>query len=302
MDIMKHGELVVLEKLVDFEESLENNTQKIEDTIIKAQEDVSHLISSAREEVDTKLAELKNGEDFTPTEEDLQKIADKVHIPIVEKTIEKTTIIKEQPIVTEVTKVIKETKEVAIPQTPDETVDKVNASDKAIQQDRVENLQKDLSEIRNIAVANSVPVTTSFFNGLRAKNLNIIGGTVSQSGDTVNVTVSSGGGHTIQDEGVPLTQRSNLNFVGAGVTVTDDAGNNATVVTVSTSAGAGYQVPSSGAVNGTNKVFVWAVAPNAIVVDGVSLRKTASDGTVNWTGTTTTTLLIAPNFDTYGVA
>lgn len=43
---------------------------------------------------------------------------------------------------------------------------------------------------------------------------------------------ASGGGHTIQDEGTPLTQRTNLNFVGSAVTVTDDAGNNATVVTI----------------------------------------------------------------------
>jgi hypothetical protein len=44
-----------------------------------------------------------------------------------------------------------------------------------------------------------------------------------------------GGGHTIQDEGTPLTQRTNLNFVGAGVAVTDDAGNDATVVTIGSS-------------------------------------------------------------------
>jgi hypothetical protein len=43
---------------------------------------------------------------------------------------------------------------------------------------------------------------------------------------------SSGGGHTIQDEGSPLTQRTNLNFVGDGVTATDNAGNDATVITI----------------------------------------------------------------------
>lgn len=112
----------------------------------------------------------------------------------------------------------------------------------------------------------------------------------------------SGGGHTIQDEGSDLTQRTKLNFVGAGVTVTDDSGNDATVVTISTSAGAGYQGVTSGVIDGVNTVYTWAVAPNAIVVDGQSLRKVASDGTVNWTGTTTTTLTIAPTFDVYGVA
>ena len=38
--------------------------------------------------------------------------------------------------------------------------------------------------------------------------------------------------HIIQDEGISLNQREKLNFVGAGVTVTDDSGNNATVVTI----------------------------------------------------------------------
>lgn len=38
--------------------------------------------------------------------------------------------------------------------------------------------------------------------------------------------------HVIQDEGASQTARTNLNFVGAAVTVTDDAGNDATVVTV----------------------------------------------------------------------
>jgi len=41
-----------------------------------------------------------------------------------------------------------------------------------------------------------------------------------------------GGGHVIEDEGTPLTQRTKLNFVGGGVAVTDDSGDDATVVTV----------------------------------------------------------------------
>lgn len=46
------------------------------------------------------------------------------------------------------------------------------------------------------------------------------------------------GGHVIQDEGTPLTARANLNFVGAGVVATDDAGNNATKVTIGGGGGA----------------------------------------------------------------
>jgi hypothetical protein len=39
--------------------------------------------------------------------------------------------------------------------------------------------------------------------------------------------------NAVQDEGSPLTGRANLNFIGAGVTATDDAANNRTNVTVS---------------------------------------------------------------------
>lgn len=62
----------------------------------------------------------------------------------------------------------------------------------------------------------------------------------------------SGGGHVIEDEGTPLTQRTNLNFVGSGVAVTDDAGNDATVVTIN---GGGGAVDS---VNGYTGVVVLA--------------------------------------------
>ena len=49
-----------------------------------------------------------------------------------------------------------------------------------------------------------------------------------------------GGGHTIQDEGTPLTTRANLNFVGSGVTATDDAGNDATLITIPSGSGGDF--------------------------------------------------------------
>lgn len=45
---------------------------------------------------------------------------------------------------------------------------------------------------------------------------------------------SGGSAHTIKEDGVALTQRGSLNFVGAGVTATDDAANNETEVTLDT--------------------------------------------------------------------
>ena len=84
-------------------------------------------------------------------------------------------------------------------------------------------------------------------------------------------------------------------------TLTGD-GTTASPLSVVPSGSTGYQQIISGIVDGSNRVFGFTSAPNAIVVDGVSMQKTAVDGTVNWTGTTTITLTVAPNFDIYAVA
>lgn len=57
------------------------------------------------------------------------------------------------------------------------------------------------------------------------------------TGDGSGLTGVSGSAHTIEDEGTPLTARSSLNFVGAGVTAADSGGK--TVVTISGGGGGG---------------------------------------------------------------
>ena len=65
-------------------------------------------------------------------------------------------------------------------------------------------------------------------------------GTTYLRGDGTWATPAGGsGGHTIEDEGTPLTQRAALDFQGAGVTVTDDAGNDQTIVTIPGGGGSG---------------------------------------------------------------
>lgn len=67
------------------------------------------------------------------------------------------------------------------------------------------------------------------------QSANFLGPVESNNGFTVlGVPVEGGGGsaHIIQEEGVSLTQRAKLNFVGSMITAADDSGNNATTVTV----------------------------------------------------------------------
>lgn len=79
-------------------------------------------------------------------------------------------------------------------------------------------------------------------------------GAPSQGGTNTNIvrqliaealaSFSAGSGHTIEDEGTPLTQRDTLNFVGAGVTVTDAGGK--TVVTIPGGGGVSSVVAGTG--------------------------------------------------------
>lgn len=75
------------------------------------------------------------------------------------------------------------------PDTPNQVVEKINSADTLIQKSKVEGL----ADIERMAIANSLPITTPFINGQRAKNLNVIGATVTVNGDTANVTLPSSG-------------------------------------------------------------------------------------------------------------
>jgi len=76
------------------------------------------------------------GKDYILTKKDKEEIASKIRVPVVEKIIEKTEIIHEQPIVTN------EIKEVAVKDTGEEIIEKINEdeSEKRIKREKVEGL------------------------------------------------------------------------------------------------------------------------------------------------------------------
>ncbi len=101
------------------------------------------------------------------------------------------------------------------------------------------------------------------------------------------------------------TRYTDINFLGNGVAYSA-VDNNVTkqvdlTLTASGTGGSGYQIPLTGTVNGVNKTYTWTTAPNALVVDGLTINAISSDGTVNWVGTTSTVLTIAPNFNVFAI-
>lgn len=82
----------------------------------------------------------------------------------------------------------------------------------------------------------AIPIGTS--GGIYAPNHLVQGANVTITSSSGSITISaSSGGHTIQYNTTPQTSRANLNFTGTGVVVSDNADNNSTDVTISSSAG-----------------------------------------------------------------
>lgn len=87
---------------------------------------------------------------------------------------------------------------------------------------------------------------------------------------------------------------------GTGISITSSMLNGRGVVTITSTATGFAVLDATGTVNGSNTSFTFTSAPKVLVVDGRVLQKVGSDGNVNWTGTTSVTLQVAPNFDIFG--
>lgn len=294
------GDLVMVEKILQLKDEFDSQTEELK----SAQENIQNLqgnIESTQKEIQNTIeyirtlqSKVKNGENYVLTEADKKEIADTITVPVVHKITERTETIKEQPIVTEITKVTNEIKEVAVTDTPDQIVEKVNTSSYQIKKERIEGLIDLMMHVAANAVASVGITTTNFFrNGTligRAKNINFTGSAVTSvtvTGDQANISLSGGAGG------------GQVNSIVAGTNITVDSTDPANPIVSATGGGSFSVMVPSGALG--QGVFVWPTAPSVIVEDnGNTMNKVSLDGTVNWTGTTTTTLTQFPNFNIYG--
>jgi len=104
-----------------------------------------------------------------------------------------------------------------------------------------------LEFVSGTSAGSGAPYNSSDFTGTLWVDL-------TDGGATTLHSHSGGSAHVIQNEGTPLTARAKLNFVGGGVNVTDDAGNDATIVTINTGSSSSGGIPTDGWIAGTG---VW---------------------------------------------
>lgn len=108
----------------------------------------------------------EDGTDYVLTPQDKEEIASMIEVPIVEKIIEKTEVIKEQPI----TRITNEIKEVAVGDTPEVLVEKLNTIKSKLDASVLANLPEvDKDLIFDYVVKNLKKkklLDTSFIKGL----------------------------------------------------------------------------------------------------------------------------------------
>lgn len=181
------NEIATVESFIELEEKIEEVKEAVDEKLSSIQEELKKKLESElvleidREELRGEDGfDGDDGEDYILTEQDLEDIAKKVKVPVVEKVIEKTEVIRETPIITN------EIKEVALKDTAEDIRNKLELLDgderlefKAIKQS--EEILKDIKELK------ARPVRWESGRGTGGGNLEVFeDGTKRGSGTAIN--------------------------------------------------------------------------------------------------------------------
>ena len=246
-EIVQHGDLAVIKKIVELEDAIEDHIEKMDEVVAKAEDTIERIETLEKGKdgfTPIKGIDYVDGENFVPTEADLRKIAGMVTIPVIEKIVERTEVIKERPIVTE----IKTETKIENPVTGNEIIQKINDSDPeevGIGISHILNLSSRLKEMR--------------------ENIDKIGLIASMPRGGGG---GGSGGIEVFKSGVKIGSGTALNFIGSGVSITSDGHFNNVTIT-GTGGGGGYTKETpTGAVNSGNTTFIVTSVPVYIVADG----------------------------------
>lgn len=134
--------------------------------------------------------------------------------------------------------------------------------------------------------------------GIDRLDITAINGLSEEIRASVNQSRVGWGAHplTVKSSSATIDKNARiLKFVGSTVTRSPDG-----TITITSTGGGSIALPISGAIDGSNRVFVFATAPTVLVVDNQNtMRKAPNKFEVNWTGTTTVTMTVAPTTDIY---
>ena len=199
------------------------------------------------------IPEVKDGEDYVLTAQDKKEIAASIKVPVVEKvTIEKTTV--EKPIVTN------EIREVAVTDTGDQIIEKINTADSLISTDAIEGLDKIVKDLKS---------------------------------SKKNISIPGWGAHPLviqNSSGVVIEKVARVLKFGNG-TVTRSASGVVTITPAGSGAFVGSQEKSTTSPNNSQQTFAFTHTPTLIYWNGqmqtLTDDYTVSSNNITFTGTNT---------------
>lgn len=160
--VLKLKDLSIVEKMLEYSQKMEESIKLLNEKIKEMDSRSEVVINNITNTVENKLAEIKDGDNYVLNEEDKKEIAGMIEPPVMEKVIEKTKIVREQPIDRTVTIV----KEVAVTEPADIIVEKINKSKNKINKNIIDFSDEELSDTIIKLIKKKKLLNSNDINGL----------------------------------------------------------------------------------------------------------------------------------------
>lgn len=181
-------EMALAEEFIDINETIDEMSNKI-DTLSEELKKKDYVLEFDKEELRGEKGDNGedgiDGEDYILTEQDKKEIAQSIKVPVVEKVIEKTEVIRETPIVTN------EIKEVAKYESPESLRDKLETltDDSRLDASAIKNLPEFIESDKRIGFGSMLK---------EAPKDGLVYGRQNRSWVQVSTDLSGGGSETFE--------------------------------------------------------------------------------------------------------